>query len=114
MTYYSMKETADRLRQLRKHRGLTQAQAAQQLGIDYDSLGRVERGNRGSSLELLICMGELYGVSMDYLILGKSPEPGMNQAGLEELIRYLLALRAGLVENMQEPVPDFPVPEVKV
>ena len=109
-----MKETADRLRQLRKHQGLSQAQAAQQLGIDYDSLGRVERGNRGSSLELLICMGELYNVSMDYLSLGKSPEPGMDRAGLEELIRYLLALRAGRVENMQEPVPEISLPEVKI
>ena len=112
MTYYNEKETALRLRQIRKERGITQARAAQKLGIGYDSLGRVERGVRGYSLELLICMSELYNVSMDYLVLGRSQEEGMNRKGLEELIRYLLALRSGLVEGMQDPVPDIPLPEI--
>ena len=94
MTYYNEKETALRL------------------GIGYDSLGRVERGVRGYSLELLICMSELYHVSMDYLVLGRSQEEGMNRKGLEELIRYLLALRSGLVEGMQDPVPDIQLPKI--
>ncbi len=110
--YYNEKETALRLRQIRKDRGITQARAAQKLGIGYDSLGRVERGVRGYSLELLICMSELYHVSMDYLVLGRTQEEGMNQKGLEELIRYLLARRSGLVEGMQDPVPDIPLPEI--
>ena len=112
MTYYNEKETALRLRQIRKERGITQARAAQKLGIGYDSLGRVERGVRGYSLELLICMSELYNVSMDYLVLGRSPEEGMNRKGLEELIRYLLALRSGLVEGMQDHMPDINLPEI--
>lgn len=110
--YYNEKETALRLRQIRKDRGITQARAAQKLGIGYDSLGGVERGVRGYSLELLICMSELYHVSMDYLVLGRTQEEGMNQKGLEELIRYLLARRSGLVEGMQDPVPDIPLPEI--
>ena len=49
---------------------------------------------------------------MDYLVLGRSQEEGMNRKGLEELIRYLLALRSGLVEGMQDPVPDIQLPKI--
>ena len=51
---------------------------------------------------------------MDYLVFGRQSEPGMDRRGLEELIRYLMALREGLVGGMGEPMPKFPVPEVPV
>ena len=51
---------------------------------------------------------------MDYLVFGRQSEPGMDRRGLEELIRYLMALREGYVGGMGEPMPEFPVPEVPV
>lgn len=112
MTYYNVQDTADRIRQLRQRRGLSQEQAAQTLGMTGGSLSRVERGTRGCSVELLACMGDLYGVSMDYLILGRANGQGMDQGGLEDLIRYLMALREGLVRTIDDPLPRFPVPKV--
>lgn len=111
---YTMKDTADRIRQLRQRQGLSQEQAACYLGVSNDSLSRVERGRQSCSVEQLASMGHLYGVSMDYLILGGSSEPGMSQQRLEELIRYLMALREGLVSRMGDPVPEFPIPAVPV
>ena len=109
---YNIQETADRIRQLRQRQGLSQEQAACYLGVSNDSLSRVERGRQNCSVEQLASMGRLYGVSMDYLILGSSSEPGMSRERLEELIRYLMALREGLVRGMGEPVPEFPIPAV--
>lgn len=114
MLTYNEKDTADRIRQLRIRRGLSQEQAAERLGLTAGSLSRMERGLRGCSVELLACIGAMYGVSMDYLVLGRQSEPGMDRRGLEELIRYLMALREGLVGGMGEPMPEFPLPTVPV
>lgn len=114
MLIYNQKDTAERVRQLRMKRGWSQEQAAQRLGLTGGSLSRMERGMRGFSVELLACIGALYGVSMDYLVFGRQSEPGMDKRGLEELIRYLMALREGLVGGMGEPMPEFPLPNVPV
>ena len=114
MLIYNQKDTAKRVRQLRMKRGWSQEHAAERLGLTSGSLSRMERGVRGLSVELLACIGALYGVSMDYLIFGRTPEPGMDQRELEELIRYLMALREGLVSGMGEPMPEFPLPTVPV
>lgn len=112
MLTYQEKDTSDRIRKLRVKSGLSQEQAAERLGLTAGSLSRIERGQRGCSVELLACIGALYGVSMDYLVLGRQLESGMDKRALEELIRYLLALRQGLVGGMGEPVPEFPLPSV--
>lgn len=111
---YTMKDTADRIRQLRQRQGLSQEQAACYLGVSSDSLSRMERGRQSCPVEHLAAMGALYGVSMDYLILGSTPEPGMSRQRLDELIRYLMALREGLAGSMGDPVPEFPIPAVPV
>ena len=114
MLTYNQRDTAERIRQLRLKQGWSQEQAAHRLGLTAGSLSRMERGMRGCSVELLTCIGALYGVSMDYLVFGRQSEPGMERRGLEELIRYLMALREGYVGGMGEPMPEFPVPEVPV
>ena len=68
---YDMKQSGDRIRQLRLRSRLTQEQDAGKLNIDRSFYGRVEAGRSGCSVDLLIQLSELFEVSLDYLILGR-------------------------------------------
>ena len=58
---------------LRKERGLTQKQVAQDLGISQAQLSHYEKGIRECGLEFVVQVADYYGVSCDYL-LGRSAE----------------------------------------
>lgn len=56
---------------LRKERGITQKQAAQDLGVSQALLSHYEKGIRECGLEFVVKVADYYGVSCDYL-LGRS------------------------------------------
>lgn len=63
-----------RLRTARDRAGLTQVQAAQQLGVGDTALSNYERGERDPDTGMLAQMAALYTVSTDYL-LGRTDDP---------------------------------------
>lgn len=67
----------NRLKELRLKKKLTLMQLADKLGMDYSTLGHIERGRRGFSTESLKKCCDFFGVSVDYL-LGKSAEQMFN------------------------------------
>lgn len=58
---------------LRKERGITQKQAAEELGISQALLSHYEKGIRECGLDFVVRVADYYGVSCDYL-LGRSAE----------------------------------------
>lgn len=70
--YYDQKKCGRRIAQLRKERGLTQDQLAENLNISTSTLGKLERGVQGCSIDLLIEIGFFFKVSTDYLLIGHS------------------------------------------
>lgn len=58
---------------LRKERGISQKQAAAELGISQALLSHYEKGIRECGLDFVVRTADFYGVSCDYL-LGRSPE----------------------------------------
>lgn len=58
---------------LRKEKGISQKEAAANLGISQALLSHYEKGIRECGLDFLLRCSDYYGVSCDYL-LGKSPE----------------------------------------
>ena len=58
---------------LRKERGITQKQAAEDLGISQALLSHYEKGIRECGLEFVVRVADYYGVSCDYL-LGRSAD----------------------------------------
>ena len=58
---------------LRKERGITQKQAAQDLGVSQALLSHYEKGIRECGLDFVIRVAEYYDVSCDYL-LGRSAD----------------------------------------
>lgn len=59
---------------LRKEHGISQKQAASDLGVSQALLSHYEKGIRECGLEFLVKAADYYNVSCDYL-LGRSPEP---------------------------------------
>lgn len=69
---YDMKQSGERIRQLRIKNGFTQEKTANALNIDQSYYGRIETGKRGCPVDIFIQLSDLFGVSLDYLILGRS------------------------------------------
>jgi len=95
--YYNLEETGKRIQKLRKEKGLTQIALAEQLNISLDHLRKIENGHRGCSVDLLVCLSDLFGVSLDYLVLGRgssSSEAARNK--VQSLIDQLEALKETL------------------
>ncbi|MBW2672110.1 MAG: helix-turn-helix domain-containing protein [Deltaproteobacteria bacterium] len=58
----------NRLRQLRKEKGLTQAELAKLLSIGESTISFYESGKRQPDYETLIRIADLFNVSVDYLL----------------------------------------------
>ena len=78
-----MVDFGDRLRKLRKQRGLLQSQLAEQLGLTKSVISAYETDLRMPSYEVLIGISQIFGVSTDYL-LGVEKERGVDLSGLSD------------------------------
>lgn len=61
-------EIANRLQKLRKERGYSQEELAQELGISRQAVSKWERAEASPDTDNLICLAKLYNVSLDYLL----------------------------------------------
>ncbi len=68
---YNMKRSGERIRQLRMKNGLTQEKVENTLNVDQSLYGRIATGKKGCAVDLFVQLSALFGVSLDYLILGK-------------------------------------------
>lgn len=69
---------------LRKSKGLSQKQAASDLGISQGLLSHYEKGIRECGLDFLVRTADYYGVSADYL-LGRTPKPDGSKIEAEDI-----------------------------
>jgi len=72
MHYYDMEKSGERIRQLRIQSGYTQEQLAGKLNIDQSYYGRIETGKRGCPVEIFVQLSDLFGVTLNFLILTSS------------------------------------------
>lgn len=93
------------IRQLRIQTGYTQEELAKVLNIDRSFLSYIESGKRGCSVDLLVQLSELFGVSLDYLVLGltqdrlsQRAEFNRLKADAENLIAHLEMFKSSLEE----------------
>ena len=75
-----MSSTADRLRILRKEKGIRQSDAADAMGISRPALSNYEKGMI-PSIDNAIIIAKFYGVSLDYVI-GLSDERSLNAGSI--------------------------------
>ena len=65
---------AERLRELRTRKKLSQTELGMMVGLHYTQIGRYERGESSPSSEVLTKLAETLEVSTDYLMEGTSEE----------------------------------------
>lgn len=70
---------SERLKKLRKERGMYQKEVCEKIGIAQNTLSGYENGDRTPSPKIIKKLAELYGVTTDYL-MGND----MSMADLEE------------------------------
>lgn len=82
---YDTKKSGMCIRQLRKRRGFTQENLARKLHIDRSYLSRIESGEKGCAVDLLIQLSDLLSVSIDYLVTGSARSELVEAAGKEQM-----------------------------
>lgn len=64
----------ERLKTIREHKNIKQNAAAEKIGIKNNTLSSYESGDRKPDYDTLIKLADLYDVSVEYLLRGKSIE----------------------------------------
>ena len=72
--YFNQVEFGQRVKALRKENGLTLQQMADELNVSYEHYKKIENGNHGCSIALLLDISSFFDVSTDYLLTGRSFE----------------------------------------
>jgi len=90
--YYDMKQSGERIRQLRIQNRYTQEELARILDIDRSYYSRIESGQKGGSVDLFVRLSDCFQVSLDYLVLGKK----QGDSGVEQLKSQIEGLIAHL------------------
>lgn len=78
-----MVDCSEKLRALREARGLTQLQVANRIGVSKAMVSAYETASKAPSLEVLIRLSRLFGVSVDYLVCLDAPKM-IDVSGLDE------------------------------
>lgn len=91
MYYYDPVQTGIRIKALRQQRGDTQEAFAEHLHTTRSHIAKLEHGVRSPSLELLVEISALTGVTLDYLILGHT-DCGHWKAEAQSLLSSLTQL----------------------
>lgn len=65
--------TAQRLQQLRKEKGMSQEELAERLGVSRQAVSKWESGQTAPDLERLLALGAQLDTTTDYLLTGQHP-----------------------------------------
>ena len=83
-----METLNERIKKLRKEKGLTQSQLADKLGVTDKAVSKWEVGEANPDISLLVNLANIFDVSVDYLLTGKVEE----SISLEDMDEHKRAL----------------------
>ena len=69
--YFNQAEFGQRIKELRTMKGLTQEELADELNVSHGHLNKIEKGKEGCSIDLLLELACYFGVSTDFLLIGR-------------------------------------------
>ena len=90
----------ERLKELRKEKGLTQMEAARALGVNYRHYQRLEADGNTPNFSNLVQIADLFDVSMDYLA-GRTGRREVNR----EMRHTVPGWRSGWSRSLPPPCP---------
>ena len=95
--YFNEVEFGNRIRNLRKSRGITQERLAEELNISYESLRKIENGTRSASYGVLLDISKYFCVSTDYLLSGNEYTYYEMKRCLESAVRDLTEIHNSII-----------------
>ena len=87
--YFNQVEFGKRIRDERAKLGMTQEELADDLNISHGHLNKIEKGKEGCSIDLLLELSDFFGVSTDFLLVGKRIDSMEIKARLQGVISNL-------------------------
>ena len=84
--YFDAKEFGKRLHDVRTSRGITQEEL---IDIDAKRISKIERGVISASYNDMILFSEFFGVTLDYLIIGKRQDVDALKKRVQDAITQL-------------------------
>lgn len=93
-----MVDCSEKLKSLRETRGMTQLQVANRIGVSKTMVSAYETASKAPSVEVLIRLSRLFGVSVDYLVCVDAAKV-IDVSGLDD---DSIALVAALVGKLRK------------
>ena len=91
--YYNTKASGARIREFRIAKNFTQDELAEHMNVSHGFISLIESGKKGCSVDVLIALSNLFGVSIDYIVLGTAtlttPDSAVLKADIQALIGQL-------------------------
>ena len=98
-----MATTAERIKQLRKKKGISQSELAEVIGVKNNTVSNWERGTRKPDFEALNLLSDYFEVSFEYILGSSDKEEARVKPTQDELDQLALsALADDLYDNMKK------------
>ena len=98
-----MATTAERIKQLRKKKGISQSELAEVIGVKNNTVSTWERGTRKPDFEALNLLSDYFEVSFEYILGSSEKEEARVKPTQDELDQLALsALADDLYDNMKK------------
>ena len=98
-----MATTAERIKQLRKKKGISQSELAEVIGVKNNTVSTWERGTRKPDFEALNLLSDYFEVSFEYILGSSDKEEARVKPTQNELDQLALsALADDLYDNMKK------------
>ena len=98
-----MATTAERIKQLRKKKGISQSELAEVIGVKNNTVSTWERGTRKPDFEALNLLSDYFEVSFEYILGSSDKEEARVKPTQEELDSLALSVLADeLYDNVKK------------
>lgn len=101
--YYDVNKTAGIIKELRKHRELTQEVAAEEMEINIKTYQAAEQGSRGLSIDTLCIIADYFMVTLDYLVTerrGANEWSGLVENLTDEQKAQLFSIASNMISTL--------------
>lgn len=97
----SADQIANRLRELRKSKKLTQNDVAVYLGVDRSTYAYYENGSTKPSVSTLLRLSSFYGISVDFILSGDNLTTQIEAPNKQVTVESPFSLFEGGISNME-------------
>ena len=97
-----MVKIADRIKQLRKKKGVSQSQLAEAIGVKKNTVSTWERGTRKPDFAALQLLSEYFEISLEYLLGTSDEEETRFKPSQEDLDFYAFSEKADEIKESTE------------